>query len=278
VSNRPTAPADHNSRRQLVRRSIILTSFILFPITIFYFSPALIVMGAAAGIVAGSALVFAAQFVSALFLGRGFCGWVCPAAGEQEACFIAQSKRVNGRKCDWIKYLIWVPWIGGIAYLFARNGVRSVDPFFMMESPISLSSPALYPVYLIVTGLILVLALSVGRRGFCHAACWMAPFMILGTRVQRLIRIPALRLRAASDRCIECSSCTRACPMSLDVTDMVRRGDMFSSECVLCGSCADACAQQAIRLAFGVSPHSSSDYPPMQQRVGEKCRLGASCR
>ncbi len=253
MGNQVTTSVERKSRRQLIRRSMILTSFLLFPITLFYFSPALIVMGAAAGVVTGSAIIFAAQFLSALLLGRGFCGWLCPAAGEQEACLIAQSKRVNGKKCDWIKYLIWVPWLGGIVYLFSRSGIRSVDPFFLMDSPISLSSPGLYPIYLIVTGLIFVLALSVGRRAFCHTACWMAPFMILGTRVQRLLGIPALHLRATSDSCINCSSCTRACPMSLDVTSLVKGGDMFSSECVLCGSCVDACSTKAIRFAFDVS-------------------------
>ena len=238
-------------RRQLVRRSVIIASFILFPVTLFYFSPALVIMAAAAGVVSGSALVFLLQFLSALVLGRAFCGWVCPAAGEQEACFIAQAEPVNGRKCDWIKYLIWVPWVGIIVYLLVRNGVRSVDFFFMMDSPISLSSPGQYPVYLVVTGLIFVLSLSVGRRAFCHTACWMAPFMILGTKAQHLLNVPALHLRPSPDKCTQCSSCTSGCPMSLDVSAMVGRGDMRHPECILCGHCVDSCKQQAIAYAFG---------------------------
>ena len=39
------------SRRQLIRRSLIIASFIVFPITLNYFSPVLIVMGAALGII-----------------------------------------------------------------------------------------------------------------------------------------------------------------------------------------------------------------------------------
>lgn len=244
-------------RRQILRRALIIGSFILFPLTIFYCSPALIVMGAAQGVVAGSAIVFAGQFLSALVLGRAFCGWVCPGAGLQEACCIAQPKRVNGSACDWIKYLIWVPWITAIAWLFSRNGLHAVRPLFMMDSPISISSPAQYPVFLTVTGLIFVLSLTVGRRGFCHTACWMAPFMIAGLKLQHLLRLPALHLRPEPAQCVECGTCTAQCPMSLNVTDMVRRGTMRHSECILCGNCVDACRTEAISFAFGVSQAGS---------------------
>jgi ferredoxin-type protein NapH len=241
-------------RRQFVRRTLILTSFLLFPVTLNYFSPALIIMAAAAGLLSASACVFLAQFVSALFLGRSFCGWLCPGGGQQEACFIAQAKVVNGRKCDWIKYVIWVPWMGLIVYLLARHGVHGVDFFFLMESPVSLDQPNRYPIYLTVLGLIFVLSLSLGRRGFCHVGCWMAPFMILGTHLQRRLRIPALHLRASLDKCVKCQVCTGNCPMSLDVTAMAQRGDMASSECILCGSCVDSCQHKAIRYCFGVDP------------------------
>ncbi len=240
-------------RRQFIRRTLILTSFLLFPVTLNYFSPALILMAAAAGVLSGSACVFFAQFASALFLGRSFCGWVCPGGGQQEACFIAQAKAVNGRKCDWIKYMIWVPWMGLIVYLLARHGIHGVDFFFLMESPVSLDDPSRYPIYLTVLGLIFVLSLSLGRRGFCHVGCWMAPFMILGVQVQRLLCLPALHLRASAEKCVQCHVCTGHCPMSLDVTAMVQRGDMASSECILCGTCVDSCKHQAIRYSFGVT-------------------------
>jgi NAD-dependent dihydropyrimidine dehydrogenase PreA subunit len=172
--------------------------------------------------------------------------------GLQEACFVAQPKAVSGRKCDRIKYLIWAPWMGLILYLLTRHGIRAVDFFFMMESPVSLDGPSRHPIYLTVTGLIFVLSLSVGRRAFCHAGCWMAPFMVLGARIQRRLRIPALHLRAVPEKCVQCRICTAGCPMSLDVTGMVQRGDMHSSECILCGSCVDSCQHKAIRYSLGI--------------------------
>ena len=90
--------------RQHVRKAILLCSFLLFPITLFYFSPALIIMGAAQGIVVASLMVFAMQFLSALIFGRAFCAWLCPEAGLQEACFPIRDRRVKVDKADRIKW------------------------------------------------------------------------------------------------------------------------------------------------------------------------------
>jgi ferredoxin-type protein NapH len=96
--------------RQKLRRGVLLFSFILFPVVLNYLSPFLSVRGAAAGVIGGSLLFFGLLFVSALFLGRAFCGWACPGGAAQEACRLVNDRRVSGRRLDWIKYLIWVPW------------------------------------------------------------------------------------------------------------------------------------------------------------------------
>jgi len=53
--------------------------------------------------------MFAAMFISSLFLGRAYCGWVCPASGVQEEIIKVNDKEV--RKGGYIKWLIWIPWI-----------------------------------------------------------------------------------------------------------------------------------------------------------------------
>jgi hypothetical protein len=45
-------------RRQRLRKGIILVSFLLFPLAIYYLSPVLIIMAPSAGIVNGSIVVF----------------------------------------------------------------------------------------------------------------------------------------------------------------------------------------------------------------------------
>ncbi len=70
------------ARRQRARRGILLFSLLLFSVTLNYFSPYLIVAGAAQGIAGGSMLVFAGMFAGALIVGRLWCGWACPAVAQ----------------------------------------------------------------------------------------------------------------------------------------------------------------------------------------------------
>ena len=74
--------------------------------------------------------------------------------------------------------------------------------------------------------------------------------MILGRKLRNLGRWPALRLVAEPAKCSNCLTCTRNCPMSLDVNGMVQRGEMEDGECILCGTCVDGCSQDAIRYSF----------------------------
>jgi ferredoxin-type protein NapH len=81
--------------RQKLRKGIILVSFFLFPALFYYLSPVLIIEASSQGIINGSFIVFILMFMSSLFLGRGYCGWVCPGAGCQEAIFLARDKKVT---------------------------------------------------------------------------------------------------------------------------------------------------------------------------------------
>ena len=105
-------------------------------------------------------------------------------------------------------------------------------------------------VYFGVILLIAILHLLVGKRTFCHSVCWMAPFMIIGTKVSDWLKLPRLRLKLNKDSCIGCKQCTKICPMSLDVMTMVETVNVKNSECILCGECIDICSQKTISYTF----------------------------
>ncbi len=236
-------------RRQRIRQGLILLSFFLFPAIFYYFSPAVILRASSEGVINGSWVMFALLFFSSLLLGRGFCGWVCPGAGNQEALFAVHDKRVTGG--DWIKWLIWVPWIGAIAYLAWRaGGYIKVDLLYMTTHGFSIGNLNSLITYLVVHLVLISLpCYLVGRRAFCHHLCWMAPFMILGRKLRNLGGWPSLHLKTQG-KCIHCDWCTQACPMSLPVEKMVTKKEMEHAECILCGSCADSCPKEVIHLCF----------------------------
>jgi ferredoxin-type protein NapH len=107
-------------RHQKIRTGILLVSFFLFPAIFYFFSPYLIIDDTLNGVITGSFIVFALQFTSALVLGRGFCGWVCPAGGAHEALITVRTKKVT--KGNFIKWLIGTPWIAVIILLAVQNG------------------------------------------------------------------------------------------------------------------------------------------------------------
>jgi len=100
---------------------------------------------------------------------------------------------------------------------------------------------------LVIVSIAVVLTLVIGRWAFCHTLCWIAPFIIIGTRIRDCTRLPGLRLKATQERR---GACARGCPMSLNAqNEMVARNDMANRECILCGTCADGCSANAIGRA-----------------------------
>ena len=240
--------------RQRIRKALIILAFLSFPITMNFLSPYVIIDGAMNGIVNGSLIMFGLMFVSSLFLGRAWCGWVCPGGGMQEMVEPVNNRPVNGKKIDWIKWAIWIPWAGLIVWMAVQAGGYSrVNFFHLTEAGVSVDEPVKYIVYYFVIFLFVGLAVFVGRRAGCHTICWMAPFMIIGRWIRNRFGWASLRLVADASACSDCKLCTKNCPMSLDVNGMVQIEQMEDVECILCGTCVDNCSRHAIRYSFSSS-------------------------
>lgn len=237
-------------KRQKIRKGVILFSFFLFPAIYYYLSPVLIIRAASKGIVNGSFIIFLLLFMSSLFLGRAWCGWLCPAAGCQEAIFLSRDKKI--KRGDIIKWIIWVPWIGTIIYFaFKAGGYSKIDFLYMTKFGLSIGNVyALITYFFVLLLLIVFPGFIVGKRSFCHHLCWMAPFMISGRKVRNIFNWPSLKLNSKPDKCTHCFTCEKYCPMSLPVETMVNEGKMENPECILCGSCVDGCRHEAIKYGF----------------------------
>jgi polyferredoxin len=236
-------------KRQILRKRISSISFFLFPATFVYFSPYVIVDASIRGIICGSFFMFILLFIQALFLGRAFCSWACPLGGAQE--ILSPLKAKMAKKGRIIKWFIWVPWILSIIILEIRHGgYQEVDPFFRTTHGFSLGSIYTAIAYMAILALLLVSFFAIGKRSFCRHFCWIAPFMIMGRAIQRLLKTPSLRLVKTDSPCINCHRCTKDCLMGLDVEKMLASNKMENSECILCGNCADVCRKKCIKLKF----------------------------
>ena len=244
-----TSKKEKVMKRQKIRKAIIFISFLLFPITIWYFSPYLIIQAAFEHILNGSFWVFVSMFVISTFAGRVWCGYLCPAGGMQECLFACNDKPVKGGIKNNIKFVIWAVWIIALitTYILGKNDF-TIDFFYMTDHGISVSGIYNYVIYYGVLFILVLPALAGGKRGACHYICWMAPFMIIGSSIGRALHIPQLHLEADSGKCAGCKQCNKVCPMGLDVNGMVQENSNGKcTECIQCGACVDVCPKKAIR-------------------------------
>jgi len=161
---------DEMKTRQKIRKGLILFSFFVFPASFYYLSPVLIIQASSKGIINGSFVLFILMFISSLFLGRGYCGWVCPGAGCQEAIFPAKDKKVT--RGNYLKWIIWAPWISSIVLLAIRSrGYHKIDFFYMTPHGLSVGNIQSLIAYFLVLLLIVAPAFIIGRRSFCHHLC-----------------------------------------------------------------------------------------------------------
>jgi len=233
--------------RQKNRKLLLIVSFLFFPVTLYYFSPVLIINAGLEGVINGSFIVFTAMIISGFFFGRVFCAWLCPAGGLQECTALVNDKAPKQGWRNYIKYGIWVIWIMSViaCYASGRQNLK-LDFLYKTEMGISVSNIYGYIVYYGILFLILILSLFAGKRAFCHYICWMAPFMLIGIKIRSLLHMPGLHIAVDDKKCISCNQCSEVCPMCINAAHLALHGKSDNLECIQCGACVDICRPKAI--------------------------------
>jgi polyferredoxin len=240
---------------QKIRRSLLLLSFILLPVTLNYFSPYLIVAGLFEKVIGGAFVTWMLFLLSSLIFGRAACAYVCPYGGLQMLI-----DRFHGRKLKQIAWLRWVKyglgfiWVSAIIIpLILVAGQKQFNMLYLTENLVSVDHWSKLILYYMIVTILAIMPLLLGKRADCHYLCPMSILTITGSKFSSLIMIPSLHLTAKKDKCIKCGKCSKACPMSLDVMGMVQKDNMKNTECILCGECCSSCSTGVLRREFGSS-------------------------
>ena len=178
-----------------------------------------------------------------MFLGRKFCGYVCPIGTLQEWMFKLRSKKYRltkripffyERKFRAVKYIVLALTV--LLVLLRKS------PLFMNFCPVLTISRL---PYLIIPGVIIWLAIIAGglltERFWCRFLCPYAAFLNLFQYLGRLFRFKRLMIKRNLEKCTDCYLCSRNCPMNIDLQQDEYIQDF---NCIHCLKCAAACPKE----------------------------------
>ena len=201
-----------------------------------------------------TSLVLAAGVLVILyfFLGRVFCGWICPLGLVLD--LNDGLRRSAGRLLGRLGWRLPAGRLPGATKYFLLGLALGVSliaqlPAFQVVSPINILTWGVIfrpgPEWVLLAGIV-ILEWFVPRT-WCRALC------PLGAMYSLIGRFAPLRVRitpAAAGR-LACRQCTVNCPMGIAVMeDYVRPGkpSVDDPECTRCGGCLDACPQGSLKL------------------------------
>lgn len=175
------------------------------------------------------------------FLGRVFCGWVCPLGGLLNLVYYASRlfRKENLVKITDIKLFLFLKqvkyrWLALFIVLAIAgfNIVSALTPLTLFSHEITKLYQGQFPwllAVIILSGFILF------PRFWCTYIC---PTGIFFTLVAGWRRIKP----QVTDQCVNCDHCKNVCPAN--AVDTGSKGS--DDECLVCGRCWTSCSRQAI--------------------------------
>ncbi len=173
-----------------------------------------------------------------IFLGRVYCGWLCPFGTAQEFLYkIKHTAKIKlPHKIDTsfkkVKYILLFFVLIGV--FITRN------PYFANYEPFATSfnfSGRLWN--WIFLGVILTISLAI-YRPFCRCLC------LIGA-VQALISKLSPKKLKVSQTCNKCRICIKVCPIAAIDIGLEKRVKINSMECIRCELCKKSCPQKVIK-------------------------------
>jgi cytochrome c oxidase accessory protein FixG len=203
-------------------------------------------------------LIFTLGFLLVtVVLGRVWCGWLCPQTTLSDIAewtarhlgLTVKNNRLHGQLTS--KVILQGIYLF-LAFLVASNLLwYFIPPRVFFARLVTLDLHYATWITFIVTGLLVYLDLALVRRLMCSDFC---PYGRIQTAIVDKATLTLHLPDNELERCIECDSCVRICPMEIDI----RHG--YQVECTNCGRCLDACRQVMtkrsgpglIRYTFGL--------------------------
>ncbi len=184
-----------------------------------------------------------------VFIGRFFCGWICPFGTIQELVKSFSLKYIEKKKCskrdmnfNYDRKLKFTKYLVFLFTVFAT--IFTVQSVYMLFCPVlSLSYPKTYLVMLLPwISLITIFILPlIWERFWCRYLCPYAALMNITQYLGQFIKLKRKYVYRNLEVCVECRLCVRVCPMNIDLLDTEFVKDV---ECIKCFKCLCICPKK----------------------------------
>ena len=231
--------------------------------------------GLSRGVINAGFIFWILVFISALLLGRAFCGWFCWFGGYIELVEWGISDKLKNKIPRRVPlYLGVIPFVGLALKIYSAllvNWIKSfpetftfhladVEPWGGQQTGVSILitlimyAPVLFYVF--------------GSRAWCRYLCPIGALL----KVFSIVGLGKVRL--TGDECIGCEACNLSCDMQVDVLGELRAyGEVRDLNCIRCLKCTDLCPSGAISFNFSRGKGVlSSDVAARVEQVSLKRR------
>ncbi|NLT45239.1 MAG: 4Fe-4S binding protein, partial [Thermotogaceae bacterium] len=171
-------------------------------------------------------LIFGIGLLGAIFLGRVYCGWICP----METLF---------RPINWLYSKLKIKRLKTPA-VFKNNIFRWTVLVLFVMLMVAVKAFRIRMNLLLYITAFSVLVTLVFEEEFWHR--YICPF---GTLLSIFSRNPLFGMRVEKTSCVSCGICQRVCPVSaIEKEDDGMKID--TSECLVCLKCKEKCPKTSI--------------------------------
>jgi len=193
------------------------------------------------GIIAGFLIL-----LITLFIGRKFCGYICPIGTIQEWLYQLNPKRKSCRNFPKNLHKTLLPLKYVLLLFTIVTASLGIHYLYIRFCPIyGISHPQYITIFSISTiAGILFLGFFV-ERFWCRYLCPYAALMNLFLYLGRLLRLPRPVLHRNMETCIDCTLCSKSCPMLIEIHEKEVIDDV---NCIYCGRCLKVCPQNKALL------------------------------
>jgi polyferredoxin len=191
-------------------------------------------------------------FISVLFFGRAFCGWLCWFGGYLELVewTIAGKLKIKLSSTTPL-YLAAIPFVALFAKVYGAllvnwlNGFPASFTFLLADTePWGGQQTGLS---ILITSILYgpTLLFVFGRRAWCRYLC------PIGALLKLFDRFSIGKVRLVNDNCLGCGICNHQCDMQVNVMgDLRAYGEVRTSDCIRCLKCVDRCPKGAIGFSL----------------------------